>query len=102
MKGMMVIGLALVCLLTLGIDFYMLDIFVDGSLIAAQKTLWVSSGVMCLIMLIFFMLNAGRREKASDIISARGLAILDVLKFTAIGIMIFVGYYLAQSVFVII
>lgn len=101
MKEFIVIGLAFIGLVTLGIDYFLLEKLVSGDLADARKELWIKAGMIYLILLVppFIMTDPQRRENVELAAKAGGLAVLDVTKYLAIGILLYMGWHLASNVF---
>jgi len=101
MKDAIIIGIAVVGLLTLGADYFFLEQFATGDISEARVKLWTTTGITYLVLLIppFIMSNSSRREAAGDFISAAGFAGLAIAKWVGIGFMICLGFYLANYVF---
>ena len=101
MKDLIIIGLAVVGLFTLGIDYFALEQFATIDLAQARQELWINAGILYLLLLVppFFMINPSRREIAGEVITAGGFAILDASRYLALGYLIYMGWHLASSVF---
>lgn len=101
MKEIIIIGLAVVCLLTLGVDLFFLDSLVEGSQSEARKVLWIDAGIIYIILMIppYFMMDMARRQKAVETLRIGGLVAMDFAKYIAMGFLLFVGWRLATVVF---
>lgn len=101
MKDVLIISVVVVGLMTLGMDYFLLETLIENQIFESRKQLWIFSGISLPVMLIlpFFMLNPERREKAGDVAVASGLALLDVVRYIGIGVLIFIGWHVTSNVF---
>ena len=118
MKDCVIIGLAVIGLGTLGVDYFILESLVPGDITEARQELWMKAGMLYLILLIpaFFMVDPQRREASANAAKASskvllsvanylavgGLVLLSVTKYLAVGVLLYIGWHLASNVFSII
>ena len=101
MRQIAIIGLAVVGLMTLGIDYFFLESFAVVNIEEARKELWMKAGIAYLILLIppFLIIDRNRRDKTRDVLSSVGFVALEVSQYIGIGFLLYVGWYLAITVF---
>lgn len=101
MKEFVIIGLAVVGLMTLGIDYFFLESFATSNIEEARKSLWMKAGVVYLVLLIppYLTTDMLRRQKTEEVLKVGGLVALEVVQYIGIGFLIYIGWYLATTVF---
>lgn len=101
MKDVIIIGLAVTGLFTLGIDYFLLESFAVSNIEEARRELWIKAGIAYLVLLIppYIFNSRARLDKAKEIMEVGGLVIVDLAKYISIGFLLFLGWYLANTIF---
>ncbi len=101
MKEFIIIGLALIGLITYGVDYFILSSTENINLAEARVELWMKAFFIYLILLIppYIMLDRDRYETAAIVAETAGAVVVKISTYISIGMLIYLGWYLASSVF---